>query len=170
MVDLLFPNSHCYIAYKIIKLWQLETSMPVNSFVNLVIFLFQIINMHIFLIPMTLFITSSWCFTSVQDNLDLPEKMLSSLPFSINECDPEMLGFELITGNVFSAPGNVLDPIPGTLMLTDCLETCQGNDYCQSVNYETGLCVLFSSTADLLPGKFSIGFRRITFQAIENKF
>ncbi|KAG5888987.1 hypothetical protein JTB14_013292 [Gonioctena quinquepunctata] len=63
-----------------------------------------------------------------------------------------MIGFELITGNVFSAPGNVLDSIPGTLMLTDCLETCQGNESCQSVNYETGLCVLFSSNADVLPG------------------
>lgn len=38
-------------------------------------------------------------------------------------------------------------------MLTDCLETCQGNESCQSVNYETGLCVLFGSNADVLPGK-----------------
>lgn len=112
--------------------------------------------MRISLIQITLFITSSLCFSSGQDNLDLPGTMLASLPFSINECDPEMLGFELITGNVFSAPGNVLDSIPGTLMLTDCLETCQGNELCQSINYETGLCVLFSSTADLLPGKFSV--------------
>lgn len=70
----------------------------------------------------------------------------------LDECDPEMIGFELITGYVFSAPGNVLDSIPGTLMLTDCLETCQGNDSCQAINYETGLCVLFSSNADALPG------------------
>ena len=38
-------------------------------------------------------------------------------------------------------------------MLTDCLEACQGNETCNSVNYETGLCVLFSSNADKLPGK-----------------
>ena len=55
---------------------------------------------------------------------------------------------------VFSAPNTLLDSIPGTLMLTDCLEYCQGNDSCSSVNYETGLCVLFSSNADKLPGKF----------------
>ncbi|KAH1013189.1 hypothetical protein HUJ05_012211 [Dendroctonus ponderosae] len=61
------------------------------------------------------------------------------------------LAFELITGYVFSSPNNVIDSIPGTLMLTDCLETCQGNESCQSVNYETGLCVLFESNADLLP-------------------
>lgn len=38
-------------------------------------------------------------------------------------------------------------------MITDCLEACQNNDSCSSVNYETGLCVLFSSNADRLPGK-----------------
>lgn len=82
-----------------------------------------------------------------------PEKLPAPPPGPLDDCDPEMIGFELITGYVFSAPGNVLDSIPGTLMLTDCLETCQGNDSCQAVNYETGLCVLFSSNADYLPGK-----------------
>ncbi|XP_077284987.1 ZP and PAN domain-containing protein neyo [Arctopsyche grandis] len=71
---------------------------------------------------------------------------------SIDECDPEMIGFELVTGYVFSAPAHILDDIPGTLMLTDCLEICQSNDTCHSVNYETGLCVLFSSNADDQPG------------------
>jgi len=81
-----------------------------------------------------------------------PEKVEAPPPSALDDCDPEMIGFELITGYVFSAPGNVLDSIPGTLMLTDCLETCQGNDSCQAVNYETGLCVLFGSNADALPG------------------
>ncbi|KAI9577002.1 hypothetical protein GQX74_014369 [Glossina fuscipes] len=53
---------------------------------------------------------------------------------------------------VFSAPDKLLDSLPGTLMLTDCLEACQGNETCQAVNYETGLCVLFSANADQLPG------------------
>ena len=70
-----------------------------------------------------------------------------------DECDPEMVGFEMVTGYVYTAPTNMLDSIPGTLMLTDCLETCQANDSCQAVNYETGLCVLFSSNADNNPGK-----------------
>lgn len=82
-----------------------------------------------------------------------PEGLPPSAPGPLEECDPDMIGFELVTGFVFSAPTNVLDSIPGTLMLSDCLETCQGNDSCQSVNYETGLCVLFSSNADVLPGK-----------------
>ncbi|XP_022118072.1 uncharacterized protein LOC110995296 [Pieris rapae] len=71
---------------------------------------------------------------------------------SLEECDSEMIGFELVTGYVFSAPSHILDDIPGTLMLTDCLEQCQTNDTCRAVNYETGLCVLFSSDADQLPG------------------
>ncbi|XP_044762472.1 uncharacterized protein LOC123319521 [Coccinella septempunctata] len=83
--------------------------------------------------------------------VEIPEKPIG-MASALDDCDPEMIGFELITGNVFSAPANVLDSIPGTLMLTDCLETCQGNDSCQSVNYETGLCVLFNSNADILPG------------------
>ncbi|XP_078034909.1 ZP and PAN domain-containing protein neyo [Augochlora pura] len=72
-----------------------------------------------------------------------------------DECDPEMVGFELVTGYVYTAPTNMLESIPGTLMLTDCLEICQANDSCQAVNYETGLCVLFSSNADSNPGALS---------------
>ncbi|KAG7211635.1 hypothetical protein KM043_010889 [Ampulex compressa] len=72
-----------------------------------------------------------------------------------DECDPEMVGFELVTGYVYTAPTDMLESIPGTLMLTDCLETCQANDSCQAVNYETGLCVLFSSNADSNPGALS---------------
>jgi len=68
------------------------------------------------------------------------------------ECDPELLGFELVTGYVFTAPDDLLDSIPGTLMLTDCLEACNVNASCHSVNYETGLCVLFASNADNYPG------------------
>jgi hypothetical protein len=68
-------------------------------------------------------------------------------------CDPDMIGFEIVTGYVYSSPKDLLDSIPGTLMLTDCLEACQGNESCRSVNYETGLCVLFASTADMNPGK-----------------
>lgn len=76
------------------------------------------------------------------------------------ECDPEMIGFELVTGYVFSAPLDVMDSLPGTLMLTDCLESCQTNDTCQAVNYETGLCVLFSSNADTYPGTIKIRSRK----------
>ena len=42
----------------------------------------------------------------------------------------------------------MLDSQPGTLMLTDCIDTCRANASCRSITYETGLCVLFSSNAD----------------------
>ncbi|XP_037808095.1 uncharacterized protein LOC119601322 [Lucilia sericata] len=71
------------------------------------------------------------------------------------ECDPDMIGFEIITGYVLSAPSKLLDTLPGTLMLTDCLEACQINESCTAVNYETGLCVLFKTTADKTPGSLS---------------
>ncbi|CAB3376587.1 Hypothetical predicted protein [Cloeon dipterum] len=71
------------------------------------------------------------------------------------ECDPDMVGFEMVTGYVYSSPKDLLDSIPGTLMLTDCLEACQTNEQCRAVNYETGLCVLFSSTADQQPEALS---------------
>ncbi|CAG9837045.1 unnamed protein product [Diabrotica balteata] len=108
------------------------------------------------LLQLSLFLSLYGCFCQTVDSeteiINTPEKATPPPPSPLDDCDPEMIGFELITGNVFSAPGNVLDSIPGTLMLTDCLETCQGNESCQSVNYETGLCVLFSSNADSLPG------------------
>lgn len=55
---------------------------------------------------------------------------------------------------VLSAPSKQLETLPGTLMLTDCLEACQANESCSAVNYETGLCVMFRSTADQLPGEW----------------
>ncbi len=67
-------------------------------------------------------------------------------------CPEDSVTFELITGYVYSAPADMLDSQPGTLMLTDCIQTCRQNASCQSINYETGLCVLFSSNADAMPG------------------
>lgn len=55
--------------------------------------------------------------------------------------------------------------MPGTLMLTDCLEACQSNDSCRAVNYETGLCVLFSSNSDQLPGEHRPSAGRMRMRA-----
>uniref|UniRef100_A0A0A1X8W7 Cuticlin-1 n=1 Tax=Zeugodacus cucurbitae TaxID=28588 RepID=A0A0A1X8W7_ZEUCU len=71
---------------------------------------------------------------------------------NLQECDKELIGFEITTGYVFSAPGKLLTSMPGTLMLTDCLDACRKDAACHSANYETGLCVLFSANADKLPG------------------
>ncbi|XP_022919452.1 uncharacterized protein [Onthophagus taurus] len=72
-------------------------------------------------------------------------------PGPIESCDQDMIGFELITGYVFSAPPNAMSTF-NTVMLTDCLEMCAGNDSCQAVNFETGLCILFNTNAEVLPG------------------
>ena len=61
--------------------------------------------------------------------------------------------FELITGYVYTAPDDMLDSRPGTLMLTDCIELCRRNATCKSANFETGLCVLFGSSAEEYPGE-----------------
>ncbi len=68
-------------------------------------------------------------------------------------CAEKDTHFELVTGYVYTAPDDMLDSRPGTLMLTDCIELCRRNSTCKSANFETGLCVLFSSSADDFPGK-----------------
>ena len=66
-----------------------------------------------------------------------------------SECVKSMMKLHpLCPGYVYTAPADMLDSQPGTLMLTDCIDTCRGNSSCKSINYETGLCVLFSSSAD----------------------
>ena len=57
------------------------------------------------------------------------------------------------SGFVFTSPDSILDTRPGVLKLDECIEACNLNSTCLSVNYETGLCVLFSSSADQTPGK-----------------
>ena len=60
-----------------------------------------------------------------------------------------------MSGFVYTAPQDMLDSQPGTLILNDCIETCRGNSSCKSINFETGLCVLFSSSADENKSKYS---------------
>ena len=67
-------------------------------------------------------------------------------------CAEKDVRFELVTGYVYTAPDDMLDSRPGTLMLTDCIDLCRKNATCRSANFETGLCVLFASSADQYPG------------------
>ena len=69
------------------------------------------------------------------------------------ECPADQVSFEMVTGYVYTAPQDMLDSQPGTLMLTDCINTCRQNSSCRAINYETGLCVLFASNADDSDGK-----------------
>ena len=72
-----------------------------------------------------------------------------------DECPDDQLSFEMISGYVYTAPADMLDSQPGTLMLTDCIDKCRANATCKSINYETGLCVLFASSADENTGMFT---------------
>lgn len=63
------------------------------------------------------------------------------------------VSFELITGFVFSSSKEIIDSRVGTLLLSDCIELCRGNNGCRALNFETGLCVLFRSAAGEDSGK-----------------
>ncbi|GFT62934.1 uncharacterized protein NPIL_557171 [Nephila pilipes] len=68
-----------------------------------------------------------------------------------NGCSSGFITFELITGYVYTSPSDTMELVPGTLRLTDCLAQCNANATCQAINFETGLCVLFSSSAAQRP-------------------
>lgn len=68
------------------------------------------------------------------------------------DCRPEDVHFEMITGYVYSAPGEIITTNPGVLLLRDCLEQCRLNDVCRAINFETGLCVLFAGSYADQPG------------------
>ena len=72
--------------------------------------------------------------------------------------------FELVTGYVYTAPDDMLDSRPGTLMLTDCIELCRRNVTCKAANFETGLCVLFASSAEEFPGMYVCCVLSATFR------
>ncbi|XP_076063382.1 uncharacterized protein LOC143038253 [Oratosquilla oratoria] len=55
--------------------------------------------------------------------------------------------FELITGFVYSSAEDIMQSKVGTLELSECLAECLSSDECQAINFETGLCVLFLSSA-----------------------
>jgi len=74
--------------------------------------------------------------------------MASMVVAQDQDCPADLVSFEVITGFVYTAPADMLDSQPGTLILNDCIETCRQNSSCKSINFETGLCVLFSSSAD----------------------
>ena len=60
------------------------------------------------------------------------------------ECRPEDVHFEMMTGYVYSAPNEIMATSPGVLLLKECIEECRQNSTCRAINFETGLCVLFS--------------------------
>jgi hypothetical protein len=80
-------------------------------------------------------------------------------------CPAEMQAFELVTGSTMrldvdtrKSNGQLADPtivLKETRMLkhADCLAKCKADAECQSVNYETGLCVMLRENAEARNGK-----------------
>ena len=72
--------------------------------------------------------------------------------------------FELITGHVYSASAaETIATVPETLQLTDCLERCRNETECRSINFETGLCVLFNSSVASVNSMTESGLRPSSF-------
>ena len=113
-------------------------------------------------LPFLLLLLLSPSLTLAQSNV------VSFSDDDVDACDADNVSFEMVTGYVYTAPADMLDSQPGTLMLTDCIDTCRANSTCRSINYETGLCVLFSSNADQNDGEFIIIFSSFNFYFLAN--
>lgn len=69
-----------------------------------------------------------------------------------NSCAGGLLTFELSTGFIYRpSAAETLAMMPSTLQLTDCLDYCLHNATCLAINFEMGLCVLLSSSAQQNP-------------------
>lgn len=95
--------------------------------------------------------TSSSVTTTLTDQVSTTLDTRPQPDPSVDDCRPEDVNFELVTGFLMSTPTDMLDSRIGTLLLSDCVDTCRTNATCRGFNYETGLCVLIDSTADQDP-------------------
>ena len=95
-----------------------------------------------------------WLYLAASVSLALGQGTTDSPLGAGGDCPSEFVSFEVVTGYVYTAPQDMLDSQPGTLMLTDCIDTCRANSTCKAINYETGLCVLFSSSATENQGRY----------------
>lgn len=41
--------------------------------------------------------------------------------------------------------------VPGTLQLNDCIAYCNRSETCKAINFETGLCIILTSSAQTHP-------------------
>ena len=82
------------------------------------------------------------------------------------ECDPENIAFELQTGYILPTTKHISNVISQSLMLADCLEACQADSTCRSINFETGLCTLLNTDADLQKGLLKLF--ETSFEVLKN--
>jgi len=86
---------------------------------------------------------------------------MNACSVDVIDCQNGFVTFELITGHVFTAPSDTVTMLPGILHLIECMDYCLSNDTCKSLNFETGLCVLLSSSSTerpqaLTPSQFPV--------------
>lgn len=65
----------------------------------------------------------------------------------LDECSAKDVTFEMMTGYVLTSPERILDTRPDTLELAECINACRKEAECRALNFETGLCVLFNTSA-----------------------
>lgn len=78
------------------------------------------------------------------------------VPSEVTATDFECGGdveFELITGYVYSSADDIIDSKHRTLRVADCIRHCREKKTCRAVNFETGLCILFQTSAGENSGK-----------------
>ncbi|CAB4062086.1 unnamed protein product [Lepeophtheirus salmonis] len=63
--------------------------------------------------------------------------------------------FEIHTGVLLTAPSSLLETLPGIASLSQCISACESTRSCRALNYETELCVLFSTSATYEPDALS---------------
>jgi len=66
---------------------------------------------------------------------------------AIGRCSQRDLNYQLVTGYVYQYKQHIILSKPGILELSDCLFMCLNLVSCKAINYETGLCVAFNSSA-----------------------
>lgn len=69
-----------------------------------------------------------------------------------------MTGYVFQPDKIKGQTESQVDYVPATFELTDCLRKCYENEKCQSVNFETGLCILFKSSAMNKPQALNTSF------------
>lgn len=82
--------------------------------------------------------------------------VLEGVHSTLSRCSSEDISFQLVTGRVYQNQKHILETKPGMLELSSCLSLCRSLSNCQSVNYETGLCVAFNTTAEDHPELLSV--------------
>ena len=94
-------------------------------------------------LSLTLSLASAQRFVK-QRRLRRPNQLLASTAM---ECPNGDIGFELITGFVYSSADDIIESNIGALHMNECVQQCRKSPACKALNFETGLCVLFKTAA-----------------------